>query len=461
MSDEVLEEIINAVLYEGFILYPYRPSSRKNQRERFTFGRVYPQRYSIAERGAESCRMQTECLLSSSSESPVLTISVRFLHPLTREIAVLDPPMVSWDGSEPSFRVVPELRLGEKLFQTWQEATERRIEVPPLDLDRGNYRRQRMGFEFPSSRALEPIYHNRQVVGMVVREQAAVRGNVEVTAERLTPTLLKITVAVLNQSELPESELGNSDKVLLRTFASTNTVLRVSGGQFISLLDSGPEFEAPADLCRNIGTWPVLVGDEEKAQRDTMLSSPIILYDYPQIARESAGSLYDGSEIDELLTLRIKTLTEEEKLEMRNTDEHARNLLERTEALTEADLLQMHGAMRRPITGTNIDFDDFFGANTPLTDVSVGGVHLKPGDQVRIRPKGRSDVLDIALSGQRATIEAIEQDLERRIHLALVLENDPGKDLGLLRQPGHRFFFGADEVEPISAMEHDKSSVVT
>ena len=79
----------------------------------------------------------------------------------------------------------------------------------------------------------------------------------------------------------------------------------------------------------------------------------------------------------------------------------------------------------------------------------MSGIHLKPGDRVRIRPKVRADAMDIALSGQTAIIEAIEQDLEWRIHLAVVLENDPGKDLGLMRQPGHRFFFGVEEVEPL------------
>lgn len=84
------------------------------------------------------------------------------------------------------------------------------------------------------------------------------------------------------------------------------------------------------------------------------------------------------------------------------------------------------------------------------TAVTIGGVELKKGDLVRLRPRAGGDIFDIALAGQAAIIESIEQDYEGRTHLAVILEHDPGKDLGALRQPGHRFFFTADEVEPLA-----------
>ena len=104
-----------------------------------------------------------------------------------------------------------------------------------------------------------------------------------------------------------------------------------------------------AQECHNLRTWPVLVGNE--GEYDTMLSSPIILYDYPQIAPESPGSLFDGTEIDEILTLRIMTLTDEEKEEMRQGDERAREILERTEALSPEQFMKLHGVIRslRPV----------------------------------------------------------------------------------------------------------------
>jgi hypothetical protein len=119
--------------------------------------------------------------------------------------------------------------------------------------------------------------------------------------------------------------------------------------------------------------------------------------------------------------------------------------LERTEKLDQDQMFRMHGVLRK--TGTVEE--DIFGGNTRLEGVSVQDVFLRTGDRVRIRPKPRGDVMDLALSGKIAVIEALEEDAEHRVHLALVLDDDPGKDLGLLRQPGHRFFFGPEEVEPV------------
>ena len=93
-----------------------------------------------------------------------------------------------------------------------------------------------------------------------------------------------------------------------------------------------------------MGTWPVLAG--ETGDRDTVLSSPIILYDYPQIAPESPGDLFDGAEIDEILSLRILTLTDEEKLAMSRSDQRARDILARTEALPPEHFMKLHGALR-------------------------------------------------------------------------------------------------------------------
>jgi hypothetical protein len=86
---------------------------------------------------------------------------------------------------------------------------------------------------------------------------------------------------------------------------------------------------------------------------------------------------------------------------------------------------------------------------TPLDHVQVLGVDLKKGDSVRLRPREGGDILDLALAGKTALIESIEQDYEGKIYFAVILDDDPGRDLGLLRQPGHRFFFSTEEVEPL------------
>jgi hydrogenase maturation protease len=259
--------------------------------------------------------------------------------------------------------------------------------------------------------------------------------------------LMKITIRVSNETRIDREKIDDQDEMIMRTLASTHTILHAGGGEFISLLDPTPEYEKVAKECKNIGCWPVLVGEEKKRERDTMLSSPIILYDYPKVAAESAGDLFDSTEIDEILTLRVKTMTDAEKAEMRNVDGHARRILERSEKMTSDHFMQMHGTMRN-VGSIN---EDFFNPAKQIESANVHGVDLKKGDRVRIRPKKRADVMDIALDGKIAIIEAVEQDVEDQVHFALILEDDPGKDLGFMRQPGHRFFYGADEVEPIVA----------
>jgi hydrogenase maturation protease len=124
---------------------------------------------------------------------------------------------------------------------------------------------------------------------------------------------------------------------------STHTVLRATAGDFVSLADAPPELAAAAAGCVNLGTWPVLAG--EPGARDTVLSSPIIMEDHPRVAEESPGDLFDATEIDEILTLRVLTLTEDEKAELRRTDELGRRPLERCESLAGDELLRLHGTL--------------------------------------------------------------------------------------------------------------------
>src|SRR5262249_48569580 len=160
---------------------------------------------------------------------------------------------------------------------------------------------------------------------------------------------------------------------------------------------------------------------------------------------ESAGDLFDSTEIDELLRWRVQTLTDAEKLEMLRVDEHARKILEGAEDITPEQLLKMHGTLRE-VEKTNYEF---FNPAPRRGSAVVDGVTLKAGDRVRIRPKRRADVMDIALEGKVAIIEAVEEDVDNNVHFALILEDDPGRDIGLMRHVGHRFFYAADEIEPL------------
>jgi hypothetical protein len=445
MNTALVEKVVNAVLYEGYILYPYRASSKKN-RERFTFGRVYPEDYSLAQHGAEPCSMQTECLVRNESKDALVTINVRFLHPMAREVGLLREPITEMPAEgAPDFEVVPDFRVGEQLYQTWQEVVEQKLEVPTFALREAWQTSHE--FQFPSSRAVEPIRgDDGKISAVLVRRQDAVRGVIEVGAQPVDDVVFKIAVRIFNRTPVPPNELENQSAIILRTFTSTHTILHTQGGEWLSLTDPPPAYAEATAACKNIGTWPVLVGDQSKHERDAMLSSPIILYDYPQIAPESPGDLFDGLEIDEILTLRVMAMSDAEKIEMRQVDEQARRILERTENMSNDHLLKMHGVMRN-VRSSN---EDFFNPSTRLESVTVGGVQVKAGDRVRIRPKKRADVMDMALDGKIAVIEAVEQDIEGGVQLALVLDDDPGRDLGLMRQPGHRFFYATDEVEPVN-----------
>jgi hydrogenase maturation protease len=181
----------------------------------------------------------------------------------------------------------------------------------------------------------------------IIREQQPLAGAVIIDAEPITTDVFRINVHIENRT--PGTGALTSYAVMPHSFVSTHAILQVHQGTFISLLDPPEELKTIAQGCHNVHTWPVLVGNEN--EHDKMLSSPIILYDYPQIAPESPGSLFDGTEIDEILTLRIMTLADEEKEEMRQGDERAREILERTESLSPEQLMKLHGVIRnlRPV----------------------------------------------------------------------------------------------------------------
>jgi hypothetical protein len=451
MNPSAVDRIANAVLYEGYILYPYRASSRKN-RQRFTFGRVYPQTYAEAQDGAEPFAMRTECLLRSPGKTSTLEVRVRFLHPVTRTIGLLSAPLPELPGDigPDSFSLVPELRIHDKLYQSWQEAVEREVRTSCQSLQSAAKQTRSLPFHFLGSLTFDPIRDQQNLaVGAIIRRQENVEGTVNIALQPVDDEVFKIVVVVENHTPVPELDLTHQEEILMRTFASTHTILELDSGEFLSMMDPPEAYAKATATCSNLGTWPVLVGEKGGGGAGTMLSSPIILYDYPEIAPESPGEFFDGTEIDEILALRVLTLTDQEKWEMSQLDEHARQILNRTEALPEADFWKMHGTIR----GNKFSSEDFFNPNTRLESVTVKGTNLTVGHRVRIRPQGRADVMDLALEGKIALIESIEQDAENRIYLALVLEEDPGKDLGMLRQPGHRFFYGSNEVEPLTGYE--------
>jgi hypothetical protein len=313
-----VRQIADAVLYEGYILWPYRHSALKN-RQRFTFGGVYPRGHSEG-REDDPWTMRTECLLEGDGGA-TLDVRVRFLH-------VVDRQLVDARGQP-----VDELSVGPERHISWQEATERELVAESVRLDSLPHR---MPVAIPAGREEEQLRD-----GAIVRSWHALEGAVEVSADELRPGLQRLSVTIANTSPW---EGGSREDAVERALCSSHTVIRVEGGELVSLTDPPEALLEAAEACRNEGTWPVLVGEE--GDRHTVLSSPIILEDYPRVAPESPGDLFDGGEIDQLLTLNILSLTDTEKAEMRDTDPRAREILERTEALSEEELMRLHGTIR-------------------------------------------------------------------------------------------------------------------
>jgi hypothetical protein len=184
-----------------------------------------------------------------------------------------------------------------------------------------------------------------------------------------------------------------------------------------------------------------------------MLSSPIVLYDFPSVANESPGDLFDAAEIDEILSLRILTMTDEEKKEARSTDPRARALLDRVESLTPDAMAALHGTIR------NADFFNPAGASPDLAFVMVGTRRIAKGSHVRLQPNRRADAMDLFLRDQAATVAGIYRDVDERVYVAVTVDADPAASLH--ESFGRFFYFDPAEVEPIDAEESDGVSGFT
>ncbi|HVE59823.1 MAG TPA: hypothetical protein VNB22_23625 [Pyrinomonadaceae bacterium] len=374
MNTDLVKKIADAVLYEGYMLYPYRASSVKN-RQRFNWGVIVPPSYAEAQKGTENRQTQTEVLVLGE-ENAELDLQFRFLHLREREVYQY------FDDSD-EFRAVESIKIGDQIFQTWQEAVEREVSISavlsePSTVADGSSSAQSLtkskqnppatadgsDFSFPADEETETLRDSEgKVVGKIVRRQKEIEGTIELRIEEqnrksqiANRKLFKLSVLVSNTTPFENAAEKSRDEALAHSLVSSHVVLRVQSGEFISLLEPPDEFRQAIANCRNIATYPILVG--ENGERNCFLSSPIILYDYPEIAPESAGDLFDGGEIDEILTLRIMTMTDEEKSEMQSVDERSRKMLERTENLSAEQLMKMHGILRRPRAFGNKDFFD-------------------------------------------------------------------------------------------------------
>ena len=458
MSTERARAVADAVLYEGYVLYPYRASARKNQL-RWQFGVLAPRVWSEAG-GCEAWWMQTECLVEPGAAT-VLAGTLRFLQVQKRTIEEAV-------GQSGAVRAVERLEVNGRLWTSWDEGIEREVAVEvPLPVPGGAPAQTTTAFAFPDERAAEAIVEaagaaDGRMAGHVVRTRERLAGAVDVTSERLAAAspLVRIRLRVQNLSPCDVPATAR-DRALGSFLVGTHLLLEVAGGQFVSLLDPPPWARAAAERCENVRTWPVLVG--APGERGVMLSSPIILQDHPEIAPESPGDLFDATEIDEILTLRTMALTDDEKREARATDPRAAAVIDRVDAMPPEILDRLHGAIRslRPLPGTAGGLAEEPASELPRWDpgadasvspetdaIDVHGVPVAKGSRVRLRPGvRRSDAQDIFLDGRVARVEAVLFDVENHGYLAVTLEDDLAADL--LRRHGRYLYFAPDEIEPL------------
>ncbi|KOG31573.1 hypothetical protein [Streptomyces resistomycificus] len=454
-------QVADAVLFEGYVLYPYRASAAKN-RLRWQFGVLVPPGW-----GAE-CEehdfQHTECLMEPK-EGATLSVEVRFLHARRRTVQ-----RARADGG---FDTVAELRLDDRVLVPWDEGGEERVEVvAKVDELLGDGVTH--PFRRPAREDTEPVLDAAgRTVGRLVRRCEEISGTVRLSARELDGPYraLRLTAVVENTSDWTPREGRGADRdaALPHSLVATHLLMALSAGSFLSMTDPPEWAKGAVAGCRNLHTWPVLAGEPGSA--DLVLSSPIILEDHPAIAPESPGALYDATEIDEILALRTAALTDEEKREARGTDERAAAVIELADSMPAEVLERLHGAVRslREVTGpdptaSHDGFPDEYGVRQPDTPwwdpasdegfdperdrVVVDGRPVGKGTRVELRPGLRhTDAQDIFLQGRTAKVEAVLHDVDGGVHLAVTVEGDPGADIR--REQGRFLYFQPDEVTPL------------
>ncbi|HYZ57217.1 MAG TPA: hypothetical protein VE733_27450 [Streptosporangiaceae bacterium] len=450
------QAVADAILYEGYLLYPYRRSSGKN-RVRWQFGVLLPPAWAQA-RGltdagvagsAESWWQQTECLVQAPGDATV-HLRVRFLQMQQRTVEERQR-----DGS---YRSADTLRAGSRVEMGFDEAVPREFDIE-VSLRELRTSTQRLDLKVPGGEAAEPLTDDRgHLLGRVVRRRWPVMAGVAISAGRCeTPRLVRLRVRIENTGRAIPAE-SPRERALQGSLIACHCLLAVHGGEFISLLDPPEWAAAAARACSNVHTFPVLAG--EPGSGDLVLSSPILLYDHPQVAPESPGDLHDAAEIDEILSLRTLTLTEAEKQEARATDPRAAAIVDRADAMPPEVLARLHGALRSPGTISGGDqapqpplpwWEPGADSSVPPgTDgVMVAGEWVAKGSRVRLRPRRQgTDPQDVFLDGKTAQVEAVLVDVDGSHQLAVTIEDDPGADLN--RWQGRFRYFSPDEVEPVT-----------
>ena len=356
MSEEGLERLVDSLLYEGYALYPYTPSSTKNATPT-PFGIVYPPAYA-AGNAATFDHLVLEGVLADGGD---VSAEVRFLAPAgERHQAAAQRVALAGPGEEDV--AVGDLRLRVRL-------------------DVGD----------------------------------------------------RVRLRVENRTEAP-ADLDRAG-ALRHSLLSTHPLLRVAGGRFVSPLEVA---------SASVNTWPVLATPTD----DVLLGAAIVLPDHPQIAPESRGSLFDGTEIEEALLLHVHALSDGERAAIAQQDPTVREMIERAAATTPEDVVALHGriTLRDPVTTEPPT------PSAAVRDPSAGeaevereGVVYRRGGKLLLRPGPEASLEARMVDGRTATIERIFVDYDGKVHLGVTVDGVPGQEL--MRETGRFLFFFPPEVE--------------
>jgi hypothetical protein len=428
-----VQQVADAVLYEGYLLYPYRASAGKNA-VRWQWGVLMPPGYVEVD-PSERSSSQTDCLLEGTE--PRLRIRIRFLQVQRRTVEA---------RTANGFREVAELGHGEITYRPWDEAVERHVDVELTVADLPT----KVPFEIPGGTDDEQVGD----LGRLVRRREPLTGTLRASGVVL-PGPYGLRQLRLQVQNTTVAESNQRSEALRYAMVAQHLMVAAEDGTFLSLLDP-PEWAGRyVAECENDGTFPVLAAEPGRA--DVMLSSPIILYDHPQVAPESPADLFDATEIDEILSLRTMTLTDEEKREVRGTDPRGAELLAHVDNMPPELMDRLHGTIRYLRAATAPEPPP---ADTPWWDpgndtsvspetdtVTIAGVAVGNGSRVRLRPgHRRADAQDMFLAGRTATVAAVLADVDGATHVAVTLDDEWGD---LQRAHGRYLYFSPDELEPV------------
>ena len=333
-SSAILENLTRTLLYEGYALYPYHRSAVKNQKP-IPFGVVFPEQYNSHNPHAHST-MQTQCIVTGNSHI-LFNLSIRFLHLIKVELLERDQAS--------HFRPANDLNVNGESYQAGWQTFERIINARDVEINQLIENQKTIILDLDKMEECSDINNEKkEIVAKEIKSVSEINGTITIDA---TPVenrsdAFRTTINITNTTPVTNPGTVSRDEMLGHSLLSTHIIINAVNGQFISHQNPNEQWKASIESCKNLNTWPILIDESDT----TLLSSPIILYDYPQIHPQSATDLFDSTEIEEALLLHVAVLSDEEKERIAASDEKLRTMLNKVKSVTPAALINLHSGLK-------------------------------------------------------------------------------------------------------------------